>query len=106
MGKVIDVTDSTFNEVINSTEGIVLVDFWAAWCGPCRMLGPVLDAVAKENEDITVAKVDIMTNKQIAAQFGIRNIPAVHIYKNGEKVSQFVGAQPKANIEKIVSEWR
>jgi thioredoxin 1 len=103
MGTVIDVTDSNFDEVVNNTEGVVLVDFWAAWCGPCRMLGPTLDAVAKDNE-VTVAKVDIMANQKTAARFGIRSIPTVHVYKDGEKVSQFAGAQPKANIEKIIAE--
>lgn len=103
MGKVIDVTDSTFDDVINNTEGIVLVDFWAAWCGPCRVLGPVLDDIAKDS-DVTVAKVDMMVNKQLASRFAIRNIPTVHIYKNGEKVSQFIGLQPKEGIEKIISD--
>lgn len=96
-------TDENFNDVINDTDGVLLIKFYADWCHPCKMLDPTLDEVAKDN-DVTVAKMDIMTNQNTAAKFGIRSIPTVYIYIDGIKVSQFNGVLPKANIEKLLSE--
>jgi len=97
-------TDKNFDEKINSISGVLLVKFYADWCHPCKILDQTLDSVAKDNENLTIAKVDMMVNKQLASRFAIRNIPTVHIYKNGEKVSQFIGLQPKEGIEKIISD--
>jgi len=105
MGKVVNLTDNDFDKTINETEGVTLVDFWAAWCAPCRMLGPILDEVAKDN-DVTVAKVDTMKAKRTAGKFKIRRIPTVHIYKDGKKVDQFAGVLPKQQILDIISKWQ
>ena len=95
MGKAIVLTDSNFDEVINSGKP-VLVDFWAAWCGPCRMVGPVIEEIATEYEGkAVVGKVDVDANQEFAAKYGVRNIPTVLVFQNGEVVGRQVGVAPK-----------
>jgi putative thioredoxin len=99
---VIDVTDATFQtEVIERSEELpVVVDFWAEWCGPCKMLGPVLErAVAERAGQVLLAKVDVDANPGLAQAYGIRGIPAVKAFRNGGVVSEFVGAQPPQSVE-------
>lgn len=104
MGKVIDTNKSDFENVIKSEEGLVLVDFWAPWCGPCKILGPVLSQVAEE-ADVTVVKVNVddSDNASLAAEYGVRGIPAVFVLKGGEQVDKFVGAQSKDSVLAIVN---
>ena len=85
------------NEVLNS-EMPVLLDFWAPWCGPCRMVGPIVDEIATERGDIKVGKVNVDEQPELAAQFGVMSIPTLVVMKNGKIVNQVTGARPKAQI--------
>ncbi len=95
MGKTIEITDSNFEEVIGS-EKPVLIDFWAEWCGPCKMIGPIVEELAGEYEGkAVVGKVDVDNNPQVSAKFGIRSIPTLLVFKGGEIVDKQIGAVPK-----------
>lgn len=99
----IEVTDATFEEVVLQSDKPVFVDFWAAWCGPCRMIHPIMDQISEEYAGkAIVAKVDIDTNQKFAATYGVRNIPTVILFKNGEQFAKQVGVAPKATyVEKL-----
>jgi len=93
----IEVTDATFDEVVLKSDKPVMVDFWAAWCGPCRMVAPIMDQLTAEYADkAVIAKVDVDSNQKFAAEYGVRNIPTVLVFKNGEVVEKQVGVAPKA----------
>ncbi len=95
MANAIEITDNNFEEVIGS-EKPVLVDFWAEWCGPCKMIGPIVEELAGEYEGkAVIGKVDVDNNPQVSAKFGIRSIPTLLVFKNGEIVDKQVGAVPK-----------
>jgi thioredoxin 1 len=81
---------------------VAIIDFYAEWCGPCRTLGPVLNELASENPNIDVIKVNVDDNSDLSAEFKIRSIPAVFIYKDGEKINQFVGMKSKEDILKLI----
>ena len=97
--KPVQVDDQTFqNEVIKSTTP-VLVDFWAIWCGPCKMIAPIVEELAKEYDGkLKVAKMDVDANPQTAMQFGIRSIPTLLVFKGGQVVEQIIGAVPKRHL--------
>ena len=97
MGKLINSNQEEFQGIIESETGIVLVDFWAEWCGPCKMIGPVVEQIAEEYEGkAVVGKVNVDLNPGTSAKFGIRSIPTLLVFKNGEIVEKHVGAAAKA----------
>ena len=92
----LQITDASFEAVVLKSDKPVLVDFWATWCGPCRMLGPVIEEIATEYEGrVVVGKVDVDSNQDYAAKYGVRNIPTVLVFQNGEVVGRQVGVAPK-----------
>ncbi len=96
MGKTLELTDATFDETIKSDKP-VLVDFWAEWCGPCKMIGPVVEELASDYEGkAVIAKLNVDENPQVTARFGVRSIPTLLVFKNGQIVDKQVGAVPKS----------
>ena len=90
------ITDATFEEVVLKSDKPVLVDFWAAWCGPCRMVAPIIDQISEEYAGkAVIGKVDVDANQEFAAKYGVRNIPTVFVFQNGEVVGRQVGVAPK-----------
>ena len=92
----LEITDANFEETVLKSDKPVMVDFWAAWCGPCRMVGPIIDDISKEyGGKAVVGKLDVDANQEFAAKYGVRNIPTVLIFQNGEVVGRQVGVAPK-----------
>jgi thioredoxin 1 len=98
-GNTVQVTDATFKSDVLDSGKTVLVDFWAEWCGPCRMVAPVLDEIAGENKDkLTVAKLDIDANPATARDYRVMSIPTMIVFQGGQPVKQIIGAKPKAAL--------
>lgn len=101
----LEITDATFEETVLKNDKPVMVDFWAAWCGPCRMVGPIIEEIGNEYEGkAVIGKVDVDNNQEYAAKFGIRNIPTVLLFKNGEVVHRQVGVAQKAAYTQAIDE--
>jgi len=102
----VTVTDASFAEDVLNSDKLVLVDFWATWCGPCRMVAPVLEEIAGEHpEKITVAKLDVDANPTVARDYQVLSIPTLILFKGGEPVKQIVGAKPKAALLADLSDY-
>ena len=104
--RVFEVTDRNFGDEIESTEGLSMVDFWAAWCGPCRMVAPIVAALAETyaEQGLKVGKLDVDSNPATASRFGIRSIPSILFFKDGKHVDTVIGAVPKPFLEAKINE--
>ncbi len=96
------ITKENFRAEVLESDKPVLVDFWASWCGPCRMVGPIIDEIAEENEDIKVCKINVDEESELAAQFQVMSIPTLAVFKDGQLVNKSLGAKPKAQILELV----
>jgi thioredoxin 1 len=100
MGKAVAVSDADFSTQVEAQAGVTMVDFWAAWCGPCRMIAPIVEELAGEYAGrAQIAKLDVDANPKSAAKFGVRSIPTILFFKDGKLVDQVVGAVPKSALE-------
>jgi thioredoxin 1 len=98
-GEIINVTDANFTAEVIESELPVVVDFWAPWCGPCRVVSPILEEINSEREDLRVVKLNVDENQQTAAQYEILSIPTMILFKNGQIAKKVIGALPKSRIE-------
>ena len=102
MGKTLEITDSNFNDVISKNK-TVLVDFWAEWCGPCRMISPIIEELANEYEGkAIIGKLDVDSNQESSVKYGVRSIPTILTFKDGEIVDRQVGAVPKETLTNVI----
>jgi len=98
MAKPLEVTAANFRSEVLESDGLVMVDFWAAWCGPCRMVSPVVEEIAQEHPEIKVCKVNVDSEQELARRYRIMSIPSLYVFKNGEVANKTIGAVPKQNI--------
>lgn len=99
---LIHITKDNFNKEVMETEKVVLLDFWATWCGPCQMIAPILDEIAEECADITVGKIDVDKEQDLAMSFGITSIPTLIVIKNGKAVDKAIGMRAKNQILEMI----
>jgi|TARA_A100001037_G_C15069079_1_gene598504 thioredoxin 1 len=105
MGAPKIVSDASFSDDVLMSEKPVVVDFWAEWCGPCKMVAPILEEIASENDSIVIAKLNVDENPQTAADYGITSIPTMNIYSGGQVVKTIIGAKPKAALLADLAEY-
>lgn len=99
---VISVNKDNFSELVLGSDKPVLVDFFATWCGPCRMVAPIIDDIAGDREDILVCKINVDEEQELAAQYGVMSIPTLMVFKNGEVTNKAMGAMPKAKVLQLL----
>lgn len=99
---VINITKANFNDEVINSDKPVLLDFWASWCGPCRMIAPAVEEIAAERSDIKVGKINVDDEPELASKFGVMSIPTLVVMKDGQIANQAVGARPKAQIEALL----
>lgn len=99
---VLHIGKDNFEELVLKSEKKVLLDFWATWCGPCQMIGPIVEEIAEENEHIVVGKINVDEEMELAIQFGVNSIPTLVVMEKGEKVGQLIGYRPKQDILKLL----
>jgi thioredoxin 1 len=99
MADIVDVTDATFQAEVIESETPVLVDFWAPWCGPCRVVAPILEEIAQERTDLRIVKLNVDDNQQTAAAFEVLSIPTMILFKDGQVAKKVIGAYPKKRLE-------
>jgi len=104
---VIELTDANFDTEVGKSEGVTVVDFWAPWCGPCRLVGPVIEELATEYAgEVRFAKLNVDENQVTAGSFGIRSIPTIGFFKDGEAIGAVVGAYPKEALQQVIEQVR
>ena len=97
------ITKDNFKEEVLEAKGTVLIDFWASWCGPCRMLAPIVDEVAEKHPEIKIGKINVDEEEELAQQFNVMSIPTLMVFRNGKKIQESVGMVPKEQIEAMLA---
>ncbi|MGL6154231.1 MAG: thioredoxin [Cetobacterium sp.] len=105
MSNIVKLDMNNFKQEVLEAKGVVLVDFWADWCGPCKMLGPILDELSMELKNIKIAKVNVDESGELAGEYGIRSIPTMIVFKDGEKIDQMVGLKQKAELKELLQQY-
>ena len=104
---VMELTDAGWSQDVEESEGVTVVDFWAPWCGPCRVVGPVIEELAEEYEgEVRFGKLNVDENQRVAASFDVRSIPTIAFFRDGEPVGAVVGAYPKAALKDVIEQVR
>jgi thioredoxin 1 len=104
---ILEITDDNFADEVEKADGLVMIDFWAVWCGPCRLVAPIVEQLADDYKDkgLKVGKLDVDTNQKTAVRFSVRSIPSILFFKDGELVDQVVGAVPRPQLEERIKQY-